>query len=166
MVISGGQTGADQGGLMAAWDKGFLTGGRCPSEYRTNLGPNPILEVLGLVCTEARNYQVRTHENVELSDGTIIFGYNLTSPGSAQTRAECIKLGKPVFMFEFPMTASDVKLIALMEDAVEFIVKHHIEVLNVAGNRDTDGNMSNFKATRLAMSHILDLLRARYPDSK
>ena len=54
-VISGGQTGADQGGLMAAWERGIATGGAVPFEYRTNLGPNPILEALGLEVTDAKN---------------------------------------------------------------------------------------------------------------
>ena len=45
-IISGGQTGADQGGLLAARKSGIQTGGWCPLGWRTELGPAPWLAVL------------------------------------------------------------------------------------------------------------------------
>jgi len=38
MVISGGQTGADRGGLIAAKELGIPTGGTAPLGYKTEAG--------------------------------------------------------------------------------------------------------------------------------
>ena len=44
-VISGGETGADQGGMEAAIDLGLPTGGTAPPNFRTESGPNMALKV-------------------------------------------------------------------------------------------------------------------------
>jgi hypothetical protein len=63
-VISGGQTGADQGGLRAARACGIPTWGWAPRDWLTEAGPAPWLEEWGLAeCpegeTEAERYRVR-----------------------------------------------------------------------------------------------------------
>lgn len=162
-VISGGQTGADQGGLMAAWERGIPTGGNAPAEYRTTLGPNPLLEVLGLDTTRAKNYQVRTCKNVEEADVTLLFGFDLSSPGSQLTYREAAATGKPVFVFEFCLTQKDQDIheIRLIEDAVSFLLRYRPAIINVAGNRDTDCNLSNYRNTRRIFGLVLDLLKER-----
>ncbi len=161
-VISGGQTGADQGGLMAAWERGIPTGGWVPSEYRTNLGPNPLLEILGLEPTGSRNYQDRTCRNVEAADATLLFGFDLSSPGSQLTYREATATGRPVFVFEFPHGKNeDVQEIRLIEAAVGFLLRYRPAVVNVAGNRDTDSNMSNYRTTRRIFGLVLDLVKER-----
>ena len=42
-IISGGQTGADQAGLLAAQALGLQTGGWAPHGWRTDAGPAPWL---------------------------------------------------------------------------------------------------------------------------
>lgn len=161
-IISGGQTGADQGGLMAAWERGISTGGWTPHDYRTNLGPNPLLEVLGLEPTKEVGYSARTVRNVEASDATIIFGYDLTSPGSRLTYQEAANTRQPVFCFEFPHGRDeDVKEVRLVEAAVAFLLQHRPAILNVAGNRDTDASLSNYQATRRLLGLVLDLVAER-----
>ena len=165
-VISGGQTGADQGGLMAAWERGIPTGGWTPAEFRTNLGPNPLLEVLGLETTSQRGYQHRTCLNVQEADATILFGFDLTSPGSQLTYREAVATGKPVFCFEFPhgRRDEDVQEVRLVEACAAFLLRHRPAVLNVAGNRDTEANLSNYRATRRLLGLVLDLVVERAGD--
>lgn len=162
LVISGGQTGADQGGLMAAWDRSIQTGGWAPHDYRTTIGPNPLLQVLGLKTTDARGYQDRTCRNVESADVTLVFGFDLSSPGSRQTMAFAADIGRPCFKFEYPIGRdADSKEMRLIEEAVTFILKHQPTAVNVAGNRDTDANNSNFTTTRRVFGLILDLVKER-----
>lgn len=165
-VISGGQTGADQGGLLAAWERGILTGGWCPAEYRTNLGPNYLLMVLGLQPTETYGYQDRTCRNVEEADVTLIFGFNLQSPGSRLTFEQATKIGRPVFRFEFPITQADlVKEVRLIEECADFLLRYRPAVINVAGNRDTDANSSNLRTTRRIFGMVLDLTKERLAEA-
>lgn len=162
-VISGGQTGADQGGLLAAWERGIPTGGWAPAEFRTNLGPNPLLEVLGLQATKEAGYSHRTGLNVKQADVTLIFGTDLTSPGSRLTAAEAGELGKPFFLFEFESWKSNYSLLEIgkVEQAVDFILQHRPAVINVAGNRDTEANCTNCRETRRVFGLILDLVKER-----
>jgi len=96
-IISGGQTGADQGGLEAAWELGLLTGGTAPYNFMTEIGPEfDKLKKFGLSPGpyDPRTYPKRTELNVKNSDGTLIFG-NTNSPGSKLTISLCQKLNKP-----------------------------------------------------------------------
>ena len=55
-IISGGQTGADQGALRAALDLGISTGGVAPKGYKTETGPHQVLPyVYGLPEGRAEN---------------------------------------------------------------------------------------------------------------
>lgn len=123
-IISGGQTGADMGGLLAARDLGIPTGGVAPKGYRTERGPQPLLKDLGLTESPYASYQGRTADNVEAADGTVLFG-NLRSPGSALTAKLCKQAGKP--WIENPT----------VQELRTFIINEQVQVLNVAGNRES-----------------------------
>ena len=72
-VISGGQTGADQAGLIVAQRFGIPTGGWMPRGWKTATGANPQLaEAFGL-REHTGDYADRTAANVRDSDGTIRF---------------------------------------------------------------------------------------------
>lgn len=158
-VISGGQSGADQGGLMAAWERGIPTGGWAPRGYRTNSGQNHLLEALGLKQTEEFVYTSRTCKNVETADVTLIFGYDLNSAGSRQTVRYAQEINRPYFQFEHPIGQTMVsREVALIENAVTFIITYQPIIVNVAGNRDTGANDANFTATRRVFGKILDLV--------
>lgn len=157
-VISGGQTGADQGGLLAAHQFGIQTGGVAPENFKTDIGPNILLEVLGL---EARGtYPTRTKENVQAADATLGFTYNSTSPGMTLTKRLCSEQSKPYleidlnvfgnFFFELKdgrLTIEEAErifsehldaLYPAADQVVTFIKKHGVQVLNVAGNRELE----------------------------
>lgn len=131
-VISGGQTGADQGGLEGAKMSGVETGGMAPRGYRTSSGPQPDLEGrFGLEESKWDAYHSRTRHNVYHSDGTVIFGDPI-SPGSMLTYRLCREYKKPRLQILYPgMTRISAEgLLA------QWCVLHCIEVLNVAGNRE------------------------------
>lgn len=131
-VISGGQTGADQGGLYAAHDLGIPTGGWAPRGYRTEIGSNYDLEKLfGLKATLDLDYRKRTKLNVTESDGTLIFG-NAKSSGSRLTHRLTMENHKPCFNFP----RSDIQIVSV-ETLIDFINEYSIKIINVAGNRES-----------------------------
>ena len=124
-IISGGQTGADTGALIAAKQLGIQTGGTAPKGYKTENGPNlDLKELYGLVESNSSNYKSRTIENIKNSDGTVIFG-DVSSVGSQLTINTCIQLKKPHII-----NPSKLQLI-------DWINKKFIRVLNCAGNRES-----------------------------
>lgn len=135
-VISGGQTGADRAGLDAARDAGITTGGHAPLHYRTQGGNDYTLKELGLIEDPSFAYQPRTQKNVQNSDGTLIIGLNVNSPGCGLTQRYCSKHGKPQFLVKLstdgvtPFTAQQ------LSDAVAWVQENNIAVLNIAGNRE------------------------------
>lgn len=153
-VISGGQTGADQGGLMAAWRHGLDTGGQAPLSYKTQDGYNPILEVLGM--TQGSDYSGRTRANIDSSDGTVIIAHYMGSPGTVLTRREVKLAGKPLLelnISHIAQTSIRGKSIAgdlvILDEVLkhasklcDFIVEHQLQILNVAGNREIQSDGS------------------------
>jgi uncharacterized membrane protein len=125
-IISGGQTGADQGGLAAAKRLGLETGGLAPKGYRTENGSNPGLlkGVYGLEEAESPSYAARTAANVIAADGTVVFG-DVASSGSRETIAVCRRVGKPYLKNPTP------------SEFEEWLIANQIRVLNVAGNRES-----------------------------
>lgn len=125
-IISGGQTGADQGGLEAAKELGLQTGGQVPLGWRTEDGPQETLLLsYGLIQHWSSGYPPRTKANIHNSDGTVIFG-KITESGSRLTYNLCKEGKKPCLVN--PETPSQL---------LAFIQSHTIRILNVAGNRES-----------------------------
>src|SRR5215468_8575886 len=96
-IISGGQTGADQGGLLAARELGIPTGGTAPRGWQTETGPQEsLLKSFGLVGSRVPGYAARTRQNVLDADGTLLIGPCL-SGGSALTATVAREATKPLF---------------------------------------------------------------------
>jgi len=130
-IISGGQTGADRGGLLAARELGVATGGFLPRGCRCEDGAHPeFLAELGMEEHSSTSYVARTIANIKSSDGTLVVAASLQSPGSKLTVNTCTDLGKPCWIATFH-TPPVPKLIA------DWIRKNEITVLNVAGNRES-----------------------------
>ena len=125
-IISGGQTGADLGGLEGARLAGIETGGLAPEGYRTEEGNNFDLgKIYGLVEAGAKNYNHRTIRNVIYSEGTAIFADDVHSPGTKLTINTCVDREKPFIINPTP------------GELRGFIEQHKIETLNIAGNRES-----------------------------
>lgn len=124
-IISGGQTGADQGGLEAARKLGLKTGGTAPLGWKTETGPQPeLLSGYGLRECTVPGYPARTRWNILSSDATVIFGI-ISEPGSKLTCDLCRKLKKP-----WAVNPNKLDLLCLL-------AWHNVRVLNVAGNRES-----------------------------
>jgi hypothetical protein len=136
-IISGGQTGADQGRLFAARDLGISTGGTAPQGWLTENGPQEeLLRSFDLVeCTES-GYPARTRTNVLDADGTLLVG-QYQSGGSALTARIAREAGNPLFHLASVPNLGIVPT-ERMEEFRSWLERYNIHILNVAGNRESD----------------------------
>ena len=164
-VISGGQVGADQGGVAAALALGVDTGGTMPNGFITSKGPMPHLaELYGMAEDASAAYPPRTHRNVLDSDGTLIIASNPNSAGCTLTRNLAAREGRPYLIIRIRDNPSDI--IYEQNTVVNWMVKNRITVLNVAGNRDR-ADTSHFDATKLLVTSVLiDLKRKGFVTAK
>ena len=123
-IISGGQTGADMGGLVAGVAFGLETGGTAPQGWRTEDGPMPYLGTCYHLKEGPPGYRERTRLNIADSDATLIIG-NTSSPGSRLTLETCEEQGKL-----YLVNPSPIELRTWLES-------YDIRTLNVAGNRES-----------------------------
>lgn len=129
-VISGAQTGADRGGLIAARAAGIPTGGCMPRGFVAHDGNHPeFAELYGIQETVSANYPTRTGRNVRESDATLRFATVWDSPGELLTLEMCRKHGKP----HFDVTPGGGVTPA---DVAEWVMSRGVRVLNVAGNAE------------------------------
>lgn len=134
-IISGGQTGADIGGLLAAKLWNVETGGWMPNGWITQNGNHPEYATLfGMKEYPQKGYKERTWANVKDSDGTIRFAVNFNSPGEICTLNAIKALDKPYLDIninkESPMDSIDTKT----TDFIHWMKNNKIKTLNVAGN--------------------------------
>ncbi len=141
-IVSGGQTGADRGGLDAAIELGLDHGGWCPAGRRAEDGYIPYC--YSLRETKLADYKQRTRLNVLDGCATLIFSKGTKlSGGTALTRRICSELGKP-----YTVVNVEEAMLHGMPGNVGFAraVKHaqywlftarKPRVLNVAGSRES-----------------------------
>ncbi len=118
-VISGGQTGADMGGLIGAKALGLPTSGIAAAGWMTENGANPKLQDYGLIEGEKgasikETYAKRTIANIKESDGTIILG-DINSTGSKLTLDIAKEQNKPTLAIPLETVLSD-KLAAAKQE--------------------------------------------------
>ncbi len=149
-IISGGQTGADRGGLEAARQIGLPYGGWVPKGRRAEDGKVP-LTYTGLCETESPSYQVRSEANVIDSHATLVLVCGLPVGSTMKTCALALKHGRPCLA---------VNLAADRKTAVDQIVAWLASlplpegVLNVAGSRES--KVPGMQAvTRAVLSEVL-----------
>ena len=144
-IISGGQTGADQAALNAAIEMGVAHGGFVPRGRLTEEGPLPAHYALCEMPT--RSYPKRTEKNVLSSDGTAIFSHGPLKGGSRLTREMAQRHGKPWIHLDF----EEVSAIGAALAIFNWVTRHRINVLNVAGSRASEDQRiydKTFKALR------------------
>lgn len=134
LVISGGQTGADQSGLFAAEAASVPTGGYAPRKWRTDAGPAPWLGTRFGLQEFSPGYPARTEANVARADGTLLLG-RLDSAGTQLTERLCRKWRRSMLHVPWPPSEPE-PLYAVQERVAQWLCTHRIEVLNVAGNRE------------------------------
>ncbi len=130
-IISGGQTGADIGGLVGAKRVGIKTGGCSPRGFRTEKGSQEtVLKEFGLVSHSSPNYKPRTVDNVRNSDATLICATDESSVGTRLTMILCKDANKPYLLV-------DPELIGSLDKVIAFIEQEKPTILNIAGNRES-----------------------------
>lgn len=130
LVISGGNSGSDLAGLVAAERCGIPTGGTAPKNYKTEAGFQPILrDRFNLVECGLYSYPARTAININNSDVTVILSTNMNSPGTKLTIRLCIDSGRKYFTAN-PFTDNPDQL-------KDFLMYHRPKTVNIAGNRES-----------------------------
>ncbi len=136
LVISGAQTGADRGALDAARELGVATGGWAPKGWRAEDGQIPSSYRTNMQMSSSSEYSERTTRNVDDSDGTLILSLGAELTGGSRTtlmRSELCR--KPRIHICLSMSGADIADEA--SRVVDWIGKHRIGVLNVAGPRES-----------------------------
>ena len=131
-IISGGQTGVDRAALDVALRHGIESGGWCPTGRLDEFGriPDryPVREL------ESGGFTERTLQNVKDSDGTVVIYSGKLTGGTEQTVQFCVGQQRPHLLVDASRVSS--------EDAArligEFVPKNKIDVLNVAGPRQSE----------------------------
>jgi Circularly permutated YpsA SLOG family len=136
-IISGGQTGADRAGLDFAIEVGVEHGGAVPRGRMAEDGP--ITQRYRLTELSSDSYEVRTRQNVWDSDGTAIFTLGpAISGGTKLTLDYASEIRKPFLHIHDGNVRNDLNtLIRAAERLRNFIDSNNIEILNVAGSRES-----------------------------
>jgi hypothetical protein len=130
-VISGGQTGADLGGLLAAESLGIVTTGWAPKGFKTERGPQLLLKSrFRLMEHQSPSYNPRTVDNLKASDVTLIFSPKPDSKGTVLTCKSCVEHGIAHHVYSNLDDAEEAHLLA-------FLQLMRPRVINVAGNRES-----------------------------
>ena len=153
LVMSGGQTGADQAGLRIAKQFGIPTGGWMPLDWQTGAGPRPDFEQLyGMKCLHHGGYKERTEANVRLSNGTIRFAADFNSMGEKCTLNAINDNNKPYMDIDINNPLSTAIVVAT------WIRKKNIKKLNIAGNtQPAKPNAKAFKITEFTEQFLSEL---------
>jgi Circularly permutated YpsA SLOG family len=137
-IISGGQTGADMGALVAARELGLESGGSAPKGWLTENGPQEgLLQSFGLIECDEGGYPIRTSQNVANSDGTLLVGPYQTG-GSRLTYEVAKQLKKPLFLAAWPKPPDMAQDALRIEEFRDWLERYDIKTLNVAGNRESE----------------------------
>lgn len=130
-IVSGGQTGADRGGLDAAIELDVPHGGWCPRGRLAEDGVVP--GRYKLRETKSAEYRDRTERNVKGADGTVVFSRGPLEGGSALTVNLARKYKKPLLHLD--LSSSNERE---AEDAlVAWLIDNSVAILNVAGSRES-----------------------------
>ena len=144
-IVSGGQTGADQGALEACLHCRFDYGGWIPKGRKSENGNVPV-NFDKLKETDSADYLKRTEANVIDSDATLIFTDGLLAGESKRTSEFCEKHGKPWLHVDLkeaesyhPESISSYHQPKLIEKIVKWLDERCPEktTLNVTGSRES-----------------------------
>jgi hypothetical protein len=127
-LVSGGQTGADRAALDVALKHALPHGGWCPKGRKAEDGP--ISSGYLLAESSSGNYLQRTEWNARDTDGTVIFTMKPAVSGGSKRTVEFAQKHVKPWLHLYPQMEREPSEVLL-----EFVEKHQIQTLNVAGSR-------------------------------
>ncbi|MBU0994424.1 MAG: putative molybdenum carrier protein [Proteobacteria bacterium] len=131
-IISGGQTGADQGALDAALKCDIPHGGWIPKGRLTESGP--LSDKYQLNEMPTGSYSERTEKNITEADGTLVLTHGEPKGGSLLTLKLARKHNKPRLHINLNNSIS----FNAAREISNWIKETNIEILNVAGTRASE----------------------------
>lgn len=152
-IISGGQTGADQAGLHAAYNNGVETGGFAPAHYLTKEGNDFNLRDKFHLVEIQGGYRKRTWMNVDAADCTLRFAFNFKSPGEICTFNAIKHYNKPYMDFDLNYLITN----PMIKDLGDWIIEQKHEVINIAGN--AQNILNAFTPTYEAVDRLLKYIK-------
>jgi hypothetical protein len=133
-ILTGGQTGADQGAWRAAKAVSLSTGGSMPRGFLTEDGPRPEFAAdFGAVEHESPAPETRTIANVHKADGTLIFVGEQPGPGTKLTIEACREARVPHLVLAVERPSEE----GSPSRAAAWLKDQGIRILNVAGDRES-----------------------------
>lgn len=153
-VISGGQTGADRGGLDAAIALGIEHGGWCPKGRIAEDGRIPVKYQLQEMPTAS--YNERTKANVIDSEITLIFYQGVLNGGSRYTKDCCLKYNKDKIILN--LKDYEGWTYRKIADIIIPALEKQFLIINVAGNRESKAPGIH-EAVKQIMHFVLKELR-------
>lgn len=145
-VISGGQTGVDRAGLDAAIESNIEHGGFAPKRRIAEDGMIP--DKYNLQELPKGGYPARTKKNVESSNGTLIFCQGKPKTGTKLTADYAKRINKPFLVLD--VDAVNIHTAARLIQ--EWVKKEKIEILNVAGPRQSTAPIVSSIAKRILIA--------------
>jgi phage repressor protein C with HTH and peptisase S24 domain len=151
-IVSGGQTGADRGGLDAAIELKIPHGGCCPKRRLAEDGTVP--GKYNLTETGSKNYVKRTEKNVVDSSATSIFANGAPTGGSKKTAEFAVKHGKPYICLD-----TEKPELETTESLIEWTrnLRNSQIVLNVAGSRESKAPGIQKQVTKIVGNLIAEV---------
>ena len=135
-IISGGQTGADKGGLIAAKKANIKTGGIAPKGFMTEAGKDLSLKTeYGLRENFSDDLKERTLSNLRGAHCTVVFATKVGSKGTKFT-IDSLKKEKRKHLVLSPYEDDAVEKVREFLNTVYNKYKNPI-IINIAGNRES-----------------------------
>lgn len=141
-IISGGQTGADRGGLDAAIECAVPHGGWCPKGRKSEDGVIPA--GYELVETKSTAYPVRTEANIVDAHCTVVFTFGKPTGGSMKTVELAEKHHRSCLSVDLAVMSNEAAASEVLEwlspgglTMPGLVVPPPNPVLNVAGSRES-----------------------------
>jgi Circularly permutated YpsA SLOG family len=131
-IISGGQTGVDRAALDVALKHGIDCGGWCPAGRLDEFGRIP--DRYPVKELEQGSFAERTLQNVKDSNGTVIIYFEKLRGGTDYTVQCCIEQKRPHKVIDAAKTSAT----AAANSILDLVREHKIDILNVAGPRQSE----------------------------
>jgi len=137
-IMSGGQTGADRGGLDAAIALDLEWGGWMPKGRLAEDGVIPEIYAARMREAAQPSMSLRTRLNIQDSDGTLLLSFRSELDGGSAFTAEVAeRTKKPYLHLVLPDGGRSAIPTEVRDAVLEWISTAHISVLNVAGPRES-----------------------------